>query len=363
MDLQELQKNWNELGKTDPLWAILTDPSCRGGKWDVERFFATGREEIAEVMQQADALHLPEHRGTALDFGCGVGRLTQALCGWFDRCYGVDIAPSMIDLARQYNRAGLKCEYFVNPHPDLRLFPDDQFDLVHSNIVLQHMRPEYSALYIREFVRVVRPGGLVIFQIPEGKRPSATPLAPLPDSAFRAGFSGFPLSVEAAAQSRIDVPVTVRNLGDCKWPSKGDTERKYAVRLGNHWLTPNGVKAIWDDGRQSLPADLEPGAEVRMNLTVTAPNAPGKYVLELDMLQEAVAWFNQKSSTAVRIPAEIEPAAPTAQEFTPYMEMYGLSRDVVVGIQSSAGARVVDVRPDGFAGSDWISFKYFATKP
>jgi SAM-dependent methyltransferase len=147
MDLNELQKNWDEFGKTDPLWAILTESSRKGGQWNLEEFFASGRQDIVRVMQRAQVLGFPAGRDTALDFGCGVGRLTQALCPWFERCCGVDIAPSMIDLARQYNTHGDRCQYLVNACGDLRVFTDNSFDLVYSKIVLQHMEPRYSTTY------------------------------------------------------------------------------------------------------------------------------------------------------------------------------------------------------------------------
>ena len=46
MDLKQLQKNWDEFGKTDPLWAILTSPDRKGGKWDPEEFFAQVMADI-----------------------------------------------------------------------------------------------------------------------------------------------------------------------------------------------------------------------------------------------------------------------------------------------------------------------------
>jgi len=364
MDLEELQKNWDEFGKRDPLWAILTDPEKRGGKWNLDEFFALGREEIARLMDQVRDLGFPARQEAALDFGCGVGRLTQALCAWFERGCGVDIAPSMIELARQYNRYGEQCEYFVNPTDDLRIFADNSFDLAYSSIVLQHMRPSYSKSYIREFVRVTRPGGLVVFQIPDGRMATDSAAAPLPDTALRAGFSGYPTTLHAVAASRIEVPVTVRNLGEHPWPWRGDSEWKYAVQLGNHWLTPEGDKVIWDDSRQHLPYDLPPQAEARMLLSVTTPGTPGEYLLELDMVQEFVAWFKEKSSTPAVIPVEVEPAPNSvAVEPAPRMELYGVEKDEVIGILSSAGARVLDIQPDIGAGAKWISFKYFATKP
>ena len=43
-------RHWDQFGQDDPLWAILTDASRKGGKWDLEEFFATGREEIGRTM-------------------------------------------------------------------------------------------------------------------------------------------------------------------------------------------------------------------------------------------------------------------------------------------------------------------------
>jgi SAM-dependent methyltransferase len=364
MDLEELQQNWNEFGKRDPLWAILTDPGRRGGKWGVEEFLASGRAEISAVMRRAREFGFPAHHEAALDFGCGVGRLSQARCSWFERCRGVDIAPSMIELARQHNRHGEKCEYFLNLRGDLEIFPDDSFDLVYSNIVLQHMQPRYSTAYIREFVRVVRPGGLVVFQIPDGRMATDNAAGPLPDSGFGAMLSGYPASLHTVAGSRINVPVTVRNLGDVPWPCRGDHNNwNYAVQLGNHWLHTDGDTAVWDDGRQPLPCDLAPNAEMRMILTVTTPVAAGKYILELDMVQEAVSWFKHKFSTAASIPVEVEPAPiSTGLDTTPRMEMYGVGREEAIGILSSSGARLLDILPDGSSGAKWVAFKYFATK-
>src|SRR6185436_7774182 len=52
MELERLQQSWNAFGEQDPLWAILTIPDRRGGRWDVDEFLATGREEVDEVLQE-----------------------------------------------------------------------------------------------------------------------------------------------------------------------------------------------------------------------------------------------------------------------------------------------------------------------
>lgn len=174
MKLRAQQARWDHLAREDPFWAILSDPGKRHGKWDPDQFFASGREEIAAAMRYAETLGLPAARARALDFGCGVGRLTQALAGWFNSVTGVDISAVMIGLARQYNRVGERCVYAHNAAADLRPFADHSFDFIYSRIVLQHMAPRQARGYVREFVRVLRPSGLALFQLPSRLRsPSA----------------------------------------------------------------------------------------------------------------------------------------------------------------------------------------------
>jgi ubiquinone/menaquinone biosynthesis C-methylase UbiE len=166
MDIKDVQKSWDTFGKTDPLWAVLTYSDKMGNRWELDEFFETGVREIEGVMQVVAALKLPLERGRALDFGCAVGRLTQALAAHFDAVVGVDIAPSMLELARQYNRHGERCRYLLNSSDDLQQFPDNAFDFVYSLITLQHVAPRYSQNYLKEFLRVLRPGGLLLFQLP-----------------------------------------------------------------------------------------------------------------------------------------------------------------------------------------------------
>lgn len=167
MDLKETQANWDALGASDALYGVLSHDGKRGGKWDEAEFFATGRAEIEGVLAQAASHGLGFPRRTALDFGCAVGRLSQALALHFESVTGVDIAPSMLELAARYDKSGGRCRYVLNDSPDLRLFSDGAFDFIYSNIVLQHMAPEFALKYIAEFVRVLSPGGLLVFQIPE----------------------------------------------------------------------------------------------------------------------------------------------------------------------------------------------------
>ena len=121
MTLERLRRHWDLLGKKDPLWAVLALENKRGNRWRVDEFFATGQDEIEEVTKHMGALGVELDRRNALDFGCGVGRLTQALADRFEVVWGVDIAPSMIEQATRFDRHPGTCHYILNERADLRM--------------------------------------------------------------------------------------------------------------------------------------------------------------------------------------------------------------------------------------------------
>lgn len=166
MALRDTVQNWELLGRSDPLWAVLSRKQFKEGRWDVNEFFKSGEREIGEVMEYIERFRVPLAHQRALDFGCGVGRLTQALARYFPEVYGVDCAPSMIRRAEQYNRHGQRCRYLLNTVDDLRILPDHHFDFIYSSITLQHMEPDYAKRYIAELVRVLATRGLLVFQLP-----------------------------------------------------------------------------------------------------------------------------------------------------------------------------------------------------
>ena len=309
MRFAALRRHWERLGREDPYWAVLTDPEKRGGRWDREEFFRSGVAEIESVLTRASTRGLPALRRRALDFGCGAGRLTQALATHFDRADGVDISEPMIDVARRHNRRPDRCHYHLNATPDLSLFPDAAFDFVYSTLVLQHMAPQHSTRYIGELVRVLSPSGLLVFQLPSARSTDEVPRSAtrspsrrLPDSAFDAATQVVaPPSALAPGQS-ISLEVVVENRSPYAWPSQPGTLGKYQINVGNRWLYEDGEVLQRDDGRCPLGYDLAPGARTTAMLIVTAPAADGVYLLEVDVVQEDVGWFAERGEPSLRIP-------------------------------------------------------------
>jgi SAM-dependent methyltransferase len=166
MRLSALRRHWDEYGRSDPLWAILTDPDKKGNRWSIDEFLQTGRDEIAALVGYLDARGLCGTRRRALDFGCGAGRLSHALAAYFERVIGVDIAPSMIDAARKLHASVRGLEFTVNASDRLNSIDSASIDLVYTRLVLQHMPARYVRAYLAEFVRVLTPMGVLVFQLP-----------------------------------------------------------------------------------------------------------------------------------------------------------------------------------------------------
>src|SRR4051812_25855551 len=104
MSLQSHKRDWEDLAELDALWAIYTDPAGQHGRWELDKFFASGEAEVQSLMEKARNLRLPPQNKSVLDFGCGVGRLTRALSKHFQEACGVDVSEAMVAQARELNR-------------------------------------------------------------------------------------------------------------------------------------------------------------------------------------------------------------------------------------------------------------------
>ena len=105
------------------------------------------------------------HTRLAWDAGTGNGQAAVALAEHFDRVVGADLSEEMIRLARRINADIDGLELVVNDGDRLAGFADGEFDLVQSQLVLQHLPGEEAVLgYVGELARVLRPGGLLYFQ-------------------------------------------------------------------------------------------------------------------------------------------------------------------------------------------------------
>ena len=128
---------------------------------------------------------------------------------------------------------------------------------------------------------------------------------PLSDMAFKAGLSVANMPEVMRAGEKYSIRVMLRNDSKVVWPGRQQTWQ-YQLTVGNRWLTEAGAKISDIDGRAALFQDLAPSETVEIPLTVTAPNAVGSYILQLDAIQEGVAWFGDRGSEVLSLKIKVE---------------------------------------------------------
>lgn len=97
-----------------------------------------------------------------LDVGCGTGTLTiaaKARAGPTGQVYGIDASPEMIEVAREKaGKKGADVDFRVGLIEDIP-FPDGQFDVVLSSLMLHHLPDDVKRQGFQEIRRVLKPDG------------------------------------------------------------------------------------------------------------------------------------------------------------------------------------------------------------
>jgi SAM-dependent methyltransferase len=143
-------------------------------EWDLESFIASGREDLERLVVPVLArCGLPAAGKCMLEIGCGAGRMTASFAKRFERVYAFDISHEMLCRARQMHPAEKNILWLLGNGADISCIASDSMDFVFSYLVLQHLPEEVLILqYIREMLRVLRPGGVFLFQFNGGLEPT-----------------------------------------------------------------------------------------------------------------------------------------------------------------------------------------------
>jgi SAM-dependent methyltransferase len=157
---QGMRTFWDDAARTNAVWYV--DTSLEYDHPDMERFFATGRVIVSEAIDGSPVP--PPGRACAVEIGSGLGRVCLALSERFDAVTGVDISPEMVARARELVPEP-RVQFMVGDGDSLRGVEDASADLVLSFTVFQHIPSvEVIERYIVDTGRVLRPGGLFVFQ-------------------------------------------------------------------------------------------------------------------------------------------------------------------------------------------------------
>jgi ubiquinone/menaquinone biosynthesis C-methylase UbiE len=197
-------------------------------KWGID-FAATGQAQVRSKLIKALGSE-PDRWEHALEIGAGTGYFSLNLmtAGTIARLTATDIAPGMLR-ALEANAAELGLDVETVETDAERLpFPDRSFDLVLGHAVLHHI-PDLDRA-AAEFLRVLKPGGTVIF--------CGEP------SAYGDRFAALPkrAAIAAAPIWRRAVGARRRGAGDGSDPDYG---HELETEVDVHAFEPRRIREIF----------------------------------------------------------------------------------------------------------------------
>ena len=165
-----MRRDWDERARKDAFYYIA---SWRKD-WDLRAFLKSGEEDyerlVAPLFQRTGFLAQGK---TAIELGCGAGRMTRVLAAHFERVVAFDVSEEMLKRAKEVLPESSNITWLHNEGENLGEADSESADFVFSYLVLQHLpQEEQVCAYIREMIRVLRRDGLCLFQFNSSKRPS-----------------------------------------------------------------------------------------------------------------------------------------------------------------------------------------------
>ena len=155
LERRDTDADWTQIAASEPYWGVSSNPQFKLQNVNsraLEALYASGRETIANIAADLQwFVGRPLRTPSALDFGCGVGRLAEALLDYADEVIGYDIAPGMLEVARSRHSGVTYTD----------TLPDRTFGWINAFIVFQHIPTARGLTLLRALVEKLEQGGLI----------------------------------------------------------------------------------------------------------------------------------------------------------------------------------------------------------
>lgn len=152
---RDTDADWQRLGDEEPFFGVFTHAQYLRENLNTEsetEFFESGVRDVQGLLATLRHRFGPFEPRSALDFGCGVGRLTRALAQVTGDAVGIDISDGMLREARRRTPPNASFE---------KVRPDRLFDWLVSLIVFQHIPPKRGYVILADLLSALAPGGCV----------------------------------------------------------------------------------------------------------------------------------------------------------------------------------------------------------
>jgi SAM-dependent methyltransferase len=224
-----MSKLWEYYGSRDPYYGVLSTAEFRADKMDDDakaRFFATGIQSVDGYIALAESKFGPLTFDTALDYGCGVGRLSRRLAQRFAQVISVDISESMLSLAR--NNIDAQNVTFENA----ARMGSTKADFMLSQMVFQHIPPTDGLGILSKLAARLR--GTAIIELPIRDKTSS--VWRMLRAAKRGVRAITPFSPPVIPMYAYEERAAIAALGDCRVIVERFDEPKfeYARLIAHH---------------------------------------------------------------------------------------------------------------------------------
>ena len=160
-DIQDkMRSDWNKRARLNARKYVAL------GDWKTEKkFYESGKVDAQKILHDIKI----DNNWVILDFGVGVGRILRHLCNYFKEIYGVDVSDEMVRISKSQLKEFENVKICQN-WDDLSFFSSDKFNFIYSCYVFQHIPKKVFITYLTEIHRILKPDGLLRFQIFEKQK-------------------------------------------------------------------------------------------------------------------------------------------------------------------------------------------------
>lgn len=200
-----MRRDWDERARRNAFHYIAS----WSDHWDEKSFFDSGEQDYARFIAPAFEKFGFDPTGKAVvELGCGAGRMTRSFARCFQTVYAVDVSAEMQSRAQNYLQGFPNIEWVLTNGETLSGIANSSVDFVFSYLVLQHLPTKELVLAsVREMIRILRPGGVFLFQYNGSGQPNMNwkgrALSRVLDTLASAGLR--PVSLWIAQRAGIDV--------------------------------------------------------------------------------------------------------------------------------------------------------------
>jgi SAM-dependent methyltransferase len=159
---KSIRQDWDERARKNAFFYIASWRS----DWNPESFFQSGEEDYDRLVGSVlNKFNFAPDGKTMIEVGCGAGRMTRSFARRFGQVVAVDISSEMQERAKQFLAEFRNIQWVLADGATLNGVDSASSDFVFSYLVLQHLpSPDLAHALLREFSRVLRPGGAFLFQ-------------------------------------------------------------------------------------------------------------------------------------------------------------------------------------------------------